>query len=777
MGLNRLKLSLRLVIYFLLVGLIPFAVMAFISLRSSSKQVEDETVNKLVAIRQSKAAHIESYFSTLRGQIQTLGHDLATVEALDSFRQHFKVYASEWSGDAEGAKKSLSDYYLSQFAVEYDKQNGEKPSSKLNSILGSLSPNSLALQAQYIALNTNPLGSKHEMLDPKDGTLYSETHAKFHPEFKSYLEAFGLYDIFLIDAETGMVVYTVFKELDFATSLLDGPYANSNLAAAFQAANSASAGDFVKLVDFAAYFPSYETPASFIATPVFKGNKRIGVLAFQMPVAAINSIMTAEGKWEQVGLGKTGETFIVGEDLTLRSNQRALVEDKANYVTLLKNSGASEQVTNLIDTKATSILYAESKSAEVKKAISGSQGTGRYVNNLGVPVWSAFTPLKIADMKWALVAELSEDEARLSTEMLLWTIGVCFLTGLGVISMLAWATARKIAAPLTSIMEELEMNSKQVESAADQVSSSGQALAQGATEQASSLEETAAALEQIAAMSKHNADNAQQADGYTNTMRTLSGQGVESMNNMNSAINDIKRAADETSEILKIIDDIAFQTNLLALNAAVEAARAGDAGKGFAVVAEEVRKLAQRSADAAKDTAEKVKRSKSLADNGVQVAEEVSVNLKKINEISTKAAELVKEISAASKEQSTGTEQINSAVAELDKVTQTNAAAAEESAAAGEELLAQSKSLDQAVRSLAGVVFGASEGSTVSVKSRSAEKKRSLKSTRNDLPQGAHAAETSIRTAPLSQAKSRAKQEAGLAAQMIPLDDNDFQGF
>ena len=329
----------------------------------------------------------------------------------------------------------------------------------------------------------------------------------------------------------------------------------------------------------------------------------------------------------------------------------------------------------------------------------------------------------------------------------------------------SWVITRDVSKSLSLVMENLIRNSDHVSDAANQVSASSTSLAQGATEQASSLEETAASIEEIASMSKQNADNAQQADNLTREVLGLSESGVNSMHGMSEAIDDIKVAADETSEIIKIIDDIAFQTNLLALNAAVEAARAGDAGKGFAVVAEEVRKLAQRSAEAAKDTSEKIKRSKELADNGVIVSAEVAKALDEINKNSDHAASLVKEISAASGEQSTGIEQVNRAVVELDKVTQTNAASAEESSAASEQLITQSRNVKDVVQDLSALVYGCNKAKQATTQSYSSVKKNKTYKT---LAPVSNRATTSIEECDIIKLEP---------SQIIPLENEDFQEF
>ncbi len=237
----------------------------------------------------------------------------------------------------------------------------------------------------------------------------------------------------------------------------------------------------------------------------------------------------------------------------------------------------------------------------------------------------------------------------------------------------------------------------QVSSASQQISAGSQSLAQGANEQASSLEEVSASLEEMSSMTRQNADNALAAKNLAGEADLHAKTGTEAMERMSGAIVRIKESSDQTAKIIKTIDEIAMQTNLLALNAAVEAARAGEAGRGFAVVAEEVRNLAQRSAQAAKNTADMIGESVRNAEEGVKISQEVSTSFEKIATSSKKVNDLIAEIAAASKEQAQGIKGVNDAVSQMDKVTQQNAANAEESASASEELSGQSEELQSMV--------------------------------------------------------------------------------
>ncbi len=269
---------------------------------------------------------------------------------------------------------------------------------------------------------------------------------------------------------------------------------------------------------------------------------------------------------------------------------------------------------------------------------------------------------------------------------------------------LSWLVTRAITKPLNRIIAGMSNAATQVSGASGQVSSASQTLAEGTSEQAASLEETTSTLEEMAAMIRQNAENAKQAEIISGEARAFAEKGSSAMERMSGSIGEIKAASDETAKIIKTIDEIAFQTNLLALNAAVEAARAGDAGRGFAVVAEEVRNLAQRSAEAAKNTTELIEGSREKSEQGVNVAGEVEQSLREIQSATLKVNDLVGEVSEASNEQAQGIEQVNGAMVQMDQVTQSNAASAEETAAASEELAAQSEELGSMMTQLGRMV-------------------------------------------------------------------------
>lgn len=582
--------------------------------------------------------------------------------------------------------------------------------------------------------------------------------------FTRYIDQYGYYDLFLIN-ENGKAFYTVAKESDYQTNLMDGKYSSSNLGRLIQkVGNTQGYG----LADFEPYAPSNDAPCAFIAKPLVNNGHTEMIVALQLSLEAINNIMQ-----QRDGMGETGETYLVGQDKLMRSDSYLDSQNRSVKASFANPSQGK------VDTEAS------------REALSGNTDHKVIMDYNGNPVLSAYTPIDVGETTWALIAEIDESEAFAAVSAMRWALGVLGVVSLAGIILIALFITRSITKPINRIVSGLSSGSEQVASASNQVASSSQSQAEGASEQASSLEETSSSLEEIASQTRQNAENAEQADSAVKETVSVVEKGVDSMQRMNSAISEIKESSNETSKIIKTIDDIAFQTNLLALNAAVEAARAGEAGKGFAVVAEEVRNLAQRSAEAAQNTAQLIEKSQENAGNGVSVAEEVASQLNSIKESSSKVNTLIGEITAASKEQSQGIDQVNTGVSEMDKVVQQNAADSEESASAAEELSSQASEMERIVAELEALVHGKAS-STKQGSGQSSNQALTNQQNQQDQQdrggsqrggnyqrQTRNTGQNSSGKKPAGggRTKSGANSRQQNPDQVIPLDDNEFKDF
>lgn len=364
--------------------------------------------DQLRSITLTRKRNIEYYFDIIRNQILTFAENRMVIEAVKEFKEAFYEIDSGISErDLLAMRKNLGSYYSEEFIPRLrdntdvqEKPERYFPANTLEYIL----------QYLYISNNPHPTGQKALLDNANDGSEYSRVHEKCHPIIRSFLEKFGYYDIFFIDSKTGYMLYSVFKEIDYATSLLSGLYSNTNFGKVVRAAIESRDKNFVRLIDFEPYDPSYRTPASFIACPIYDGAEKIGILVFQMPINKINQILTGDNNWTEDGLGRSGETFMVGHDYMLRSIARELVENPDEYIASLQREGLDTSVLHQIRKTNISILVEKVEFDSVTKALNGQQGTQIEHNASGEEMLNAYAPLNIPDVKWVMVSSIKEKE-------------------------------------------------------------------------------------------------------------------------------------------------------------------------------------------------------------------------------------------------------------------------------------------------------------------------------------------------------------------------------
>ncbi|WP_415884936.1 methyl-accepting chemotaxis protein [Neptuniibacter sp. QD37_6] len=560
--------------------------------------------------------------------------------------------------------------------------------------------------------------------------------------FAKYINAYDYYDLFLINP-AGTVFYTVTREADYGTNLISGPYRDSGLAKAFR--NARDENKFV-LEDFAPYAPSANAPASFIAYPIQQNGQFAGVVALQLSIEKIGSIMQ-----ERDGMGETGESYLVGSDKRMRSD--SFLDPEGHSVIA---SFAGTVAKNGID------------SVSVREALSNNEGVTELIDYNGNPVLSAYTSVKVGDLTWALISEIDVAEALESVSGLKMTVLVTVLISVVFVIAVAYVFSRSITRPLGGEPHEMKQVADTIASGdltlaidanqqqgsayssmavmadnlrkmvADMISISEQ-MARSSEEtsvittqthtntelQQNELTKISAAMVQMVATVQEVASNAQNvSDATTNASKEVvaAQKGIEQtmqsvaelsheVDQSNQAILNLEEYSAQIDSILAVIVSIAEQTNLLALNAAIEAARAGDHGRGFAVVADEVRSLAQRTQDSTRDIEaiitqlkEGTRRASDSMNVSIKKTQLSLQNTKEMNDLiisigagAERISEMMLQIASATEQQSCVADEIGENVNYIHQLAIENATGVGETAQATQHLSQSAGNLHQLI--------------------------------------------------------------------------------
>jgi len=391
--LNHLSFKSKLVLMLLIVSLFSALVVSVLGWRSSRIALTSTVFDNMTALRRGKADQIETYFRNLRYTVEVLSENDMVVEAMVRFNRSFN---------------HLEAYYTYDF---FPKLFANLPGQADYALYRPENQAGLYLQHLYIVTNRFEDGEKHLLDQAEDGSDYSKTHAYYHPRLRNLVRRLGFNDLALVNFETGDIVYTVSKQTDFASNLDYGPYRRSNQAAALELVRSNTERGTTQLVDFDFYRPGYGTPAAFWAAPLYNGKHLVGAMLVQISIDAINEIMNSDQQWAQVGLGTTGETYLAGADLMMRSDSRFRLEDPAGYDTLLAELGIPERTIQMIRNFDTTILLQRIDTAAVRSAQQNKDGTEMILDYRRVPVLSSYQPLVVEGLQWSLMAEMDQDEA------------------------------------------------------------------------------------------------------------------------------------------------------------------------------------------------------------------------------------------------------------------------------------------------------------------------------------------------------------------------------
>jgi len=550
--------------------------------------------------------------------------------------------------------------------------------------------------------------------------------------FTKYIKEYGYHDLFLIHPD-GKIFYSVKHKAEYETNILTGEYAGSGLGKLVKKVLETGKFGFA---DTEPYAPSGGKPAAFIAQPFIHNNNVKMIVALQLPIDVINKIMS-----DRTGMGKTGESFLVGSDKLMRSDS---LLDPENYSI---NAAFADPEKRKIDTIAT------------RESLSGKTGYQIIKDYRGKNVLAAYTPLNLWGTTWGLIAKTDAAEAFAPVKMLKTRMNIVAVISILLIILGSLLFARYLVNPINKVIAGLTESAYQVAFTADEVSGISQTQAQNASEQAAAVEESSASLEEMSVMSVETSELTIGVDQLMNKNIKKSAHSLKSLVELTQEMAKIEADSGQMGQIIKSIDEIAFQTNLLSLNAAIEAARAGESGAGFAVVADEVRNLALRATESAKNTQQLLNDTAKRVSHAAKSIRDVNTDFEEIIESATVMGEKTAAITEASKELAKGIENVSSSSNQIDGIAQRIASGSEETAAAAEELSAQSIVMKVFVDELADIIRGVAE---------KREKPSDIYTEKKpDLPEKFQEKEEKIH--------QKIKMEK--PEQLIPLDDENFEDF
>jgi methyl-accepting chemotaxis protein len=680
------------------VSLIPMAFMGLTSYRTSSAALREQAFKQLDTVNAVTAKSVERYFASLHQELAVLAEGRICVESLRDFTAGLATLRADNKIDDKAlaaARRDLESFYTGEFATEFRRRSDAIVD--VRPLCETLDDDSAYAQYLYIRNNPNPIGSKFLLDTAGDDSAYTKAHAKYHPFFRGLAEKYGVADVFLIDADSGKIVYNMSKETDFGSSLREGPLVSSSLGTAFLQAVSSGLRDAVAFGQFQRYLPSCNEPASFMAAPIYEGRTLVGAVAFQVPIDKANAIIG-----ETTGMGRTGETYAVGPDRLFRSDSR-----------FVKELGVKSTIINpdlKVDTAAVRSALDEGKS-----------GTAEAADYRGVPSLVSWRPITIhrdtsgrGDLRWALVSEIDTAEVFQPVSRLLklglTVFGLTSAAVLGVSTLIARRLTREATRQaalvggivdnthaLASSSEELTSVSQQMSAAAEETTAQANLVSAAAEQVSGNTRTVSGSIDNLVASIHEIARNAQDA---ASTAR----KAVDMASATSGTMAALGRSSQEIGAVIKVITSIAEQTNLLALNATIEAARAGEAGKGFAVVASEVKELARDTAKATEEIGSRIESMQGDTQRAVAAISEIGKVIEQIDSLQTKIAAAVEEqsvttgeISRNISEATTGTSEIAENIVQVAQAAQSTAEGASNTQVSSQELARMAQALQRLV--------------------------------------------------------------------------------
>ncbi|MBB6462908.1 GAF domain-containing protein [Flammeovirga kamogawensis] len=422
--LNDLSIRVKVLLNLLLIAALSSTAVGMLGYYSAKKSLEEAVFAQLTSVREVKRRTLESFIEDAKEQVSVLAQSRMVSDAVMELSPAFSILDYYYApGKIERMRRDLKEFYRS----DVDRKLGDNDdgfSRQLVNSVDAVSDRMVILQTLYLSNNPNPIGKKFQLNRANDKTAYSDIHERYHSSFRRFLMADGFSDLLLVNVNSSEVIYSVSKNVDFGSNLMDGVFRQSALGQAFTLARNSIRPNMVILSDFGSYEGSYGDLQMFFSAPVYEEGEKIAVLIATMPLSAINKIMTDDGDWVEEGLGRTGETYLVGKDQLMRSDARLFEEDAERFYKQIRDLKIPSEEIRKIKALRTTVLSKTVNTAPIQDAMKGHTGNMLSVNYLGEPALTSYTSLKIRQLPWMIVAEMQEVEAFESIERLKWNVAL-----------------------------------------------------------------------------------------------------------------------------------------------------------------------------------------------------------------------------------------------------------------------------------------------------------------------------------------------------------------
>ncbi len=639
---------------FLLAGVLPAICINLFTYFALMPTLKESATHQLAAIHLSNARELEKLFSNVSNQAMTMAENRIIAQSLVEFTQAVAGIETELGPEFDRDKEMRTNQLRSRYH-ELATRAQMAPEDAISQFWPR-SRTGLLLQSRYIGENPHPAGSRDKLDgNDKDGP-YGSAHLRFHPLLRNFLLRSSFHDMLLIEPKEFRIVYSIQKDLDFGLNLKTGPHAGKLLSEAVTQAMAQTTPGKVFLADLEPYPPTFNRPSGFVVAPIFLDGQKVGAVALQLSVVSIEAITQNGEHWQEIGLGRTGESFLIGPDHIFRSNIRLLVQDPKNLLDALRNHGIDEAILAKIQQHRHVTPYLSWTSTHIEEAIQGMRHAAEEMTDyLGRKVLANHSPITLpGGQKWALFTTISLSDAYQSLYLIQGGIALISL----IVVLVLWFFSRRIGLGIMSRLQEL---SQTISAFLEQLRGRVSQQELTANQQASSVNETNVTLAELDSSARKTAEHAAETTTLAENSRDFVASGIVQLESLRNSMTDTKEKVsqianhilelseqtDQIRDISRLVSDFANETKMLAMNAAVEAVRAGEHGKGFSVLALETRKLADESKWSTKRINALVGEIQKATNATVMITDEGSKTMTKGVEMAEKSVVVLHEIAEA----------------------------------------------------------------------------------------------------------------------------------